>query len=161
MSTYSLTDSYRHYVANGGELHKSMYKNICQDFNIRIMEHIIYEAGTFNMGSNLSTLSIMRLRRNYDKPVVDWHESNKNREELLKKGETLYSFKTGKGVKWLIYHTGEWYCRFYWKRKSAKFKNKTVYMFIPTRGEKGNKTKLINHLRKNDINYVKYYIGGQ
>lgn len=156
MRTHTLSDSYRHYVADGGELHKTMYKNICQDFNMRIMDHIIYDAGSFNMGSNLSTLSVLRIKRKFSNPSVNWKESMLYRKELEESGEKIYDSKTGEGTKWLIFHTEDWYCRFYWRRKNAKFKNKNVYMFIATKGEKGNKGKLKRHLGENEINYVKY-----
>lgn len=152
----TLVNVYRYYKANGGTLKKSLFKNICQDFNIHIMNHLIYEAGVFDMGNNLSTLSICRIKRNFNKPSVNWKASNQYREELLEQGEKLYDPETGKGTKWLIYHDEEWYCRFYWKKRFAKFKNKSVYRFIATRGKKGNKTKLKDHLRENEINYIKY-----
>lgn len=159
--TRTLKDIYRYYCANGGTLHKSTFKNICADFNIGIMNHIIYEAGTFDMGNHLSTLSIRRIKRNYRNPQVNWNESNKYKEELLAKGEKLYDAETGEGTKWLIYHDEEWYCRFYWKKKHAKFKNKSVYRFVATRGDKGNKTKLKDHLNESEINYVKYENGSK
>lgn len=161
MKSYTLKDIYRHYKADGGTLPKAMYKNICQDFNIHIMEHIIYDAGRFDMGNNLSTISIRRIKRNYNNPQVNWHESNKYRQELIDKGEKLYDHETGEGTKWLIYHDEEWYCRFYWKKKYAKFKNKTVYKFVATRGKVGNKKKLKDHLNERKINYVKYENGSK
>lgn len=156
MRTYTLVDAYRFYKANGGTLSKSEYKNICQDFNIGIMNFIIYEAGVFNMGSHLSTIHIMRHRRNYSNPQIDWKASNEYKEELLAKGEKLYDKETGEGTKWLIYHDEEWYFRFHWKKKYAKFKNKSAYRFIATRGVKGNKTKLKEHLAEDELNYLKY-----
>lgn len=161
MKSYTLKDIYRHYIADGGTLEKSLYKNICQDFNIHIMEYIIYQAGTFDMGHYLSTINILRLKRNYSNPQVDWKASNEYREELLEKGEKLYDPDTGEGTKWLIYHTDTWYCRFYWKKLFAKVKNKSAYSFIATRGKKGNKTKLKKHLNENEINYIKYEDGSK
>jgi len=157
--SYTLSDIYRHYVAEGGALPKALYKNICQDFNIGIMNHIIYEAGKFDMGNYLSTIYIKRIKRNFDKKEVDWNESNKYRKELEKKGVPLYDHKTGKGTKWLIYHDSDWYCRFYWKKQHAKFKNKTYYKFIATRGKVGNKKKLKDHLRESELNRMKYEVG--
>ena len=156
MNSITLSDIYPHYVANGGTLEKSLYKNICQDFNIQIMNHIIYEAGVFDMGNNLSTISIKRIKRNYKNPQVDWNASNQYKQELLDQGEKLYDHETGEGTKWLIYHDEDWYCRFYWKKQYAKFKNKTVYRFVATRGEVGNKKKLKDHLAENNLNIIKY-----
>ena len=147
---------YDFYKKEGGTLHPSLYKNICQDFNIRIMDHIIYEAGTFDMGNHLSTLSIRRLKRNYNNPHINWNESNKLKEELLNEGKQLYDAKTGEGEKWLVFHDEKWYCRFYWKKHFAKFRNKSAYRFVATRGKLGNKTKLKEHLMENTLNYIKY-----
>ena len=156
MKSYTLTDMYRFYVADGGTLPRALYKNICQDFNIKIMDHIIYDAGTFDMGNYLSTLNIRRIKRNFKNPHVDWKASNDYKEELLAEGKKLYDHETGEGTKWLIYHDEEWYCRFYWKKQHARFKNKSVYKFVATRGKVGNKTKLIDHLNENSLNYIKY-----
>lgn len=153
---YTLANIYREYVAEGGTLEKSLYKNICQDFNIHIMNHIIYDAGIYDMGHNLSTISILRIKRNFNHPRVDWKASNKYKQELEEKGEKLFDNDTGEGTKWLIYHDTEWYCRFYWKKAYARVKNKTAYSFVATRGVRGNKTKLIDHLNESDINYIKY-----
>jgi len=158
---YTSVDIYRHYVADGGELPKALYKNICQDFNQQIMLHLIEDAGKFDMGYRLSTLSILRMRRNYSNPQVDWGASNKFKEELQAKGEKLYDAKTGEGTKWLIYHDEDWYCRFYWKKKHCVVPNKIVYKFVATRGKQGNKTRLKEHLSESSLNYLKYPIGNK
>ena len=64
------------------------------------------------MGNNLSTLSIRRTERDPRSPRIDWGESNKYKKELLENGETLYSKHTEKGVKWYIYYTDKFYCRY-------------------------------------------------
>lgn len=169
---YTLRDIYLRYKADGGKLKKSLYKNICQDFNIHIMEDIIYNAETFDMGYNLSTLQVLRIKRNYKNPQIDWGATNKYKKELLsgeadeapEEGydlEDLCSKDNPDGVKYFIYHDSEWYCRFYWKKKYARIKNKTAYSFKATRGKKGNKTKLKEHLKEDDINYIKYKNGSQ
>ncbi len=158
-ATYTLSDIFRYYRTMEGDLPKSLYKNICQDFNIAIMDHIIYDAGTFDMGYNLSTISILRIKRNFKNPQVDWAASNEYKEELLKQGKELYSKDNPDGIKWFIYHDEDWYCRFYWKKSFCKVKNKSAYKFIATRGKKGNKRKLKDHLKHNDINYLKYKNG--
>lgn len=152
----TLTNIFEYYQDNGGTLPKSLFKNICQDFNIHIMNHIIYDAGIFDMGNYLSTLQILRIKRNYSNPQVDWKASNELKQELLDEGKKLYDSETGEGHKWLVYHDSKWYCRFYWKKFYCRVPNKSAYRFIATRGKKGNKTKLKDHLNANDINYIKY-----
>ena len=153
---YNLSDIYKEYVLDGGTMSKNDYKNVCQDFNIHICNHLIYDAGVFNMGYNLSTLEVIRIDRNPSKLRVNWKESNEYKKELLAKGEKLYDAETGEGKKWLIYQSADEYCRFYWKKKSAKVKNKSVYRLVMTRGHQGNKTKLKDHLYENELNYLKY-----
>ena len=79
-----------------------------------------------------------------------------DKKELLEEGQLLYSPKTGKGVKWHIYHTDEFYCKYYWRKGKCKIPNKSVYRFDATRGLKGNKEKLINLLKTDDLAYLKF-----
>jgi len=137
------------------DLDKSLHTNIVQEFNILIMEHIL-DGKEFNMGNNLSTLSIIRRDRDPRSPRLDWGESNKYKKELLEDGQLLYNSETGKGVKWHIYHTDEFYCKYYWRKGKCKIPNKSVYRFDTTRGVKGNKEKLINLLKQDDLAYLKF-----
>lgn len=155
---YTTRDIYKYYKANGGILSKTEFKNICCDFNIAVMNAIIYEAAVFDMGSNLSTLYILRKDRQWDKKMPNWKESNKRKEELLAAGEKLWDEKTQTGVRWLVWHDDEYYVRFFWKKKHAIIKNIFFYMFIPTRGALGNKTKLKEHVNEAELNYLKYTI---
>ena len=137
------------------DLDKSLHTNIVQEFNILIMEHIL-DGKEFNMGNNLSTLSIIRRDRDPRSPRLDWGESNKYKKELLEEGQLLYNSETGKGVKWHIYHTDEFYCKYYWRKGKCKIPNKSVYRFATTRGVKGNKEKLIRLLKEDDLAYLKF-----
>lgn len=159
--TFTLKHIFPYYKSEGGTLDKQMFKNIVCDYNIHIMNHLVYDAGHIDM-ANLSRLKVGRIKRAFtgklNKSVVDWKASNEYKQELLDAGIELYDHKTGKGKRWLIYNDSEWYCRFYWNKQRAKATHKTVYRFVPTRGEKGNKEKLKEHLYENEINYLKYPI---
>lgn len=155
-SHHTLRDIYKYYVADGGTLSKADYKNICCDFNIHIMNKLIYDAAYMDMGNNLSYLRIGRIDRPVSNRRIDWASSNQFKEELLSQGKKLYNGETGEGHKWLVYQTNDYFCRFYWQRKNAKVKNKTLYRFVATRGSAGNKDKLKNHLKEDDSNYLKY-----
>lgn len=154
--TYTLSDIYKDYVLEGGTLSKNDFKNICQDFNIHIMNSIIYDASKFEMGSNMSFIRIIHLKRNFNNLVPDWNESRKLKERLIAEGKPLYDKETGKGHEWLVYHDNPIYCRFYWAKKFCKIPNKSVYRFEPTRGLKGNKEKLKEYLAENELNYKQY-----
>lgn len=159
MKTYTLKDIYKQYVIDGGTLTKQQFKNICCDFNINAMDYIIYSGSYLDLGSNLSYISIIRVDRDYSSKRlhnVNWKASNEYKDELLKQGKKLYDHSTKTGTKWLIYRDEPFYCRFYWNRKNAVIPNRSIYSFIPTRGIKGNKEKLKEHLADNELNALKY-----
>lgn len=155
----TLKDIYKLYKKDIEDpLDYSIFRDICELFNIYAMDEII-EGKTLNMGSYLSTLSVIRIQRNYNNPSVNWGETNKLKKELLEEGYTendLYSKDNPDGIKYFIYHTDDWYCRFYWNKKYCKVRNKSVYSFHATRGLKGNKTKLKEKLNNNPLHYKKF-----
>ena len=146
---YTLRDIYKKYNQEyNTNINSNLFRDICSEFNIMIINYVL-EGKEFNMGNNLSTLSIVRKDRDPRSPRIDWGESNKYKKELLKEGKDLYNSETGKGIKWHIYHTDSFYCKYYWRKGKCKVSNKSVYRFDATRGIKGNKEKLI-YLLKND-----------
>ena len=152
---YTLTNIYDSYVVDNGPIDKTLFKNICSEFNIMIMDYIL-EGKEFNMGHNLSTMSIIRRDRDPRSPRIDWGESNKYKQELADIYETLYDPLTGKGTKWYIYYTDPFYCKYYWRKGKCIVPNKSVYRFDATRGLKGNKEKLINLLKEDELAYLKF-----
>ena len=113
---YTLTHIYNDYQDTiEDSVDSTTFKNICSDFNIEIIDYIL-EGKDFNMGYNLSTLSIVRMNRDPRAPRVDWAESNKYKKELKDSGEKLYDKETGEGVKWQIYFTDEYYYKYYWRK---------------------------------------------
>ena len=152
---YTLTNIYDSYIVDKIPIDRSLFKNICSEFNMMIMDYIL-EGKEFNMGYNLSTVSIVRKDRDPRSPRIDWGESNKYKKELLSGGETIYDPITDIGVKWHIYHTDSFYCKYYWRKGKCSVPNKSVYRFDATRGIKGNKEKLINLLRTDDLAYLKF-----
>tara|TARA_R100000951_G_scaffold112464_1_gene112847 strand:+ start:760 stop:1233 length:474 start_codon:yes stop_codon:yes gene_type:complete len=153
--SYTLQDIYKEYTQIDSSIDKKIFRDICEEFNIEIINSIL-EGNTLDMGSNLSTLSIVRKERDPRNPRVDWGESNRYKQELIKKGEELYNAETEKGVKWHIYYTDGFYCKFYWRKGKCRISNKSVYRFDATRGIKGNKEKLINLLKTDDLAYLKF-----
>jgi len=154
--SYTLRDIYKDYTKTCKNPVDSLtFRDICSEFNIGIMDYIL-EGKTFNMGNNLSTISISRQDRDPRNPRIDWGESNKYRKELIEEGVELFDPETNKGQQWFIYHTDSFYCKFYWKKGKCKVKNKSVYRFDATRGVKGNKEKLIRLLTEDDLAYLKF-----
>tara|TARA_R110002012_G_scaffold86022_2_gene214172 strand:- start:664 stop:1134 length:471 start_codon:yes stop_codon:yes gene_type:complete len=152
---YTFSDIYKSYIKENGYIDKKIFSDICHTFNVGIMEYIL-SGKEFNMGNNLSTLSIIRRDRDPRSPRIDWGESNKYKKELLEAGEALYDSITELGTKWYVYHTDEFYCKYYWRKGKCKIQNKSVYRFDPTRGVKGNKEKLISLLKEDELSYLKF-----
>ena len=152
---YTLQDIYKEYTNTVSLIDKKIFRDICEEFNMAIINSIL-EGNTLDMGNNLSTLSIVRKERDPRNPKVDWGESNKYKQELLEQGKKLYNAETGEGVKWHIYYTDSYYCKFYWRKGKCRIPNKSVYRFDATRGIKGNKEKLINLLKTDDLAYLKF-----
>jgi hypothetical protein len=154
--SYNLKDIYVDYQNEyNDDINKTIFTDIVHQFNMMIMDYIL-EGKEFNMGNNLSTLSIVRRDRDPRSPRIDWGESNKYKKELLEEGQNLYNSETGEGIKWYIYHTDEFYCKYYWRKGKCKVPNKSVYRFDATRGIKGNKEKLISLLKQDDLAYLKF-----
>ena len=154
--SYTLKDIYIDYQKEYFDvIDKTTYTDIIHQFNMMIMDYIL-DGKEFNMGNNLSTLSIVRRDRDPRSPRIDWGESNKYKKELLEEGQNLYDPETDTGVKWHIYYTDEFYCKYYWRKGKCKVPNKSVYRFDATRGIKGNKEKLIALLKEDDLAYLKF-----
>ena len=154
--SYTLRDIYKVYSTEVNKPVDSLtFRDICSEFNIGIMDYIL-EGKEFNLGSNLSSISVTRQDRDPRNPRIDWGESNKYRKELLEEGKDIYDASTGKGESWFIYHTDPFYCKFYWNKGKCKIKNKSVYRFDATRGIKGNKEKLIKLLKTDELAYLKF-----
>ena len=154
--SYTLRDVYKAYSRECKHPVDSLtFRDICSQFNIEIMDYIL-EGKEFNMGHNLSTISITRHDRDPRNPRIDWGERNKYRKELLAEGKDIYDPDTDKGENWFIYHTDPFYCKFYWNKGRCKIKNKSVYRFDATRGIKGNKEKLIKLLKTDELAYLKF-----
>tara|TARA_R110000787_G_scaffold82543_9_gene178386 strand:- start:882 stop:1355 length:474 start_codon:yes stop_codon:yes gene_type:complete len=152
---HTFSDIYNSYVDQNGHIARAIFNDICHTFNIGIMDYIL-DGNTFNMGHNLSTISITRRERDPRSPRIDWGESNKYKKELVVEGEPLYDSITETGTKWHIYHTDLFYCKYYWRKGKCKIPNKSVYRFDATRGIKGNKDKLTALLKYDDLAYLKF-----
>lgn len=114
-----------------------MYKEVIARFNKKAADAVIF-GQVLNFGNRIGNLLIKKIRRNYEKPEVDWGESKRMKAELIKAG--LEPRKAGEttGHAWLVYFSDPWYLRWAWsKKRICKVKNQTVYKFIPT----GNRSK--------------------
>ena len=72
---YTLRDIYKKYNQEyNTNINSNLFRDICSEFNIMIINYVL-EGKEFNMGNNLSTLSIVRKDRDPRSPRIDWGES--------------------------------------------------------------------------------------
>ena len=101
--THTLTDIYKNYAKDvDSSIDSTVFRMLCSEFNMDIIDHIL-EGYMFNMGNQLSNISVKRVIRDNAKPTIDWGASNKYKKELLDQGEDLYNKETGQGTKWYIF----------------------------------------------------------
>ena len=151
---HTIKDIHKDYIEHVEDpIETRLFKQLCEEFNMLVIEDIL-NGKEFNMGSNLSTLSIRRIERNPSKPTIDWWESNKYKQELLAEGKKLYNAETGEGEKWFIYYTDP-VLQMSLAEAGAKYQQDSLW-FTPTRGAKGNKEKLTRLLKKDDLAYLRF-----
>lgn len=126
-----------------------IYKEIILKFNSKIINKIIYKNYHFNFYSFFGAISIIQNKN--ERKRVNWGISNKNKKELLKKGEIPYikedAEKQGekyKGKKWLVYHPSidfflHWHTKWIAKKLNPYLKD---YKYIPARGKNSIVSKL-------------------
>ena len=141
-SRYSTKDSYRWFKKQNPEttITYSLYKHIITRFNKRACEMIL-EGQLFNMGQRLGSIRIKKIPRTFNKPTIDWGETNR-----LKK----------QGIKKLVYYTDDYYYRWNWDKHRCLVKNKSVYTFAPTAGQSGNRRKLVQKLKTDEFAHLNY-----
>lgn len=144
----TLIDAYQEYLLHGGTVDIETYMLIVEEFNCEVMDLVITQGVRFEMGSNLSGLSILRIPINNKKPPVDWKASNENKAKLIAEGRIPKNEHNPNGENWLIFITEvDHYMRFYWNKKACTIPGYSAYRFDATRGAKGNKTKLTQLLK--------------
>ena len=148
---YFIDDMYEYYKSHGGKFDKTTYKKVCSIYNQAVIDHLL-RGKRYILGARLRGLQIVRVDRNFDKPRIDWNESLKLKNQLLREGKKLYDKETGEGEHWLVYFTSDDYVRVLWERKAAIVKNRSAYKFIPSRGTKGLSTRLKAYLHKDPRN---------
>lgn len=142
ISKYSAQDAYRWYKKNNpnSQVTYSMYKHVISEFNKKVSQRIM-DGEIFNMGHRLGTIRIKRIPRSFNKPTIDWGETNK-----LKK----------QGIMKIVYFTDDFYFRWNWDKYRCRVKNKSVYTFAPTKGPGGNSKALARKLKNDEFAYLNY-----
>ncbi len=148
--SHSTREMYTYYLQKTPIMEKNdklpywMFKEVIARFNKKSADAVIF-GQALNFGSRIGHLLIKKIRRNYDKPVVDWGESKRLKAEILERGGQIQDDQHPQGEGWLVYYSDPWYLRWGWKKKTiCRVKNQTVYCFKPTanRSKKANDNSL-------------------
>ena len=114
------------------------YRSICEDFNKLIIDEILLKAKEFKMPYRLGSLRILKKEMNYsvgkNKLKINWFETNKNKKVIYHLND----------------HTDGFNYRWFWSKKKAIVKNKTIYSFQATRT---NKRRLAGLLKNKQVDY--------
>ncbi len=115
------------------------YRSICEDFNKLIMDNILLKSHEFKMPYRLGTLRIKKKKMNYsqknkNKLKIDWKATRENKKVIYHLND----------------HTNGFNYRWYWLKREAVVKNKSVYSFQATRT---NKRRLAALLKNNEVDY--------
>ena len=114
------------------------FRAVITQFNLKMIDKILtgYE---FRLPYRLGVLSIKKIQRRFDKPVINWGETKKLKEQ---------------GIDELVYFTDDFYCRWYWQKRACQVTNKIVYFFKPTkdnRYKQGAVNKLSTLLKTDEL----------
>ncbi len=141
------------------------FSHVIKQGNLLYIEQLL-KGNKLSLGTNLGEINIRRVKRKNLRP--DWGSSNKNKKELLAKGMKLYE-KVGTdengepvyndGVKWLVYHTEEYYYKVHWNKSIAKIDlivhpNFVNYVFRPTRSSSGLLSVMNESIKNNPLSHI-------
>ena len=134
----TLTQAYKSYDDYYKVGYKT-YRNICEDFNKKIMDDILLKSKEFKMPFRLGSLRIKKKKMNFsnklrNKLKIDWKATREN-------NKVIYHLND---------HTNGYNYRWYWEKRNAIIKNKSIYSFQATRT---NKRRLATLLQNNEIDY--------
>lgn len=131
---YVAKDMYELYKKDypGSEITYWMFKEVLSRFNKKSSDAVIF-GSLLHLGPKLGYLMIKKIKRNYKKPIPDWGESKRIKDEMIKNGIVPKDEDHPDGEEWIQFFTDPWYLRWAWFKKNAcKIKNQSVYRFSPT-----------------------------
>ena len=142
--SYTIKDIYRWYKKKSKSPVKSEaeFRQIWGDYIEAVTEEILLEGGFIKLPGRMGDLMVVRKERNPHHLTPNWAATNKAKKEGTYTG--------------VIYYTDSMWVRYLWKKSRCYVKNKTVWHFRPTRGEKGLKTKLVKKMADDDMAYLNF-----
>ncbi len=137
-------DMYASFKKDNPDVSYLLYKEVLSRFNRKLSDAILL-GYNFNPGFRLGRIRILKVKRKFKKPIIDWAESRKHQKLGLEK--------------YLVYYTDPWWFRWYWEKKKCIVKNKSVYCFIPTCSNSrkdGNRNKLTKLLKSDPLAALRF-----
>lgn len=149
LKTHRAGDMYRWFKKNNPDtdITYPLFKETISQFNKLATEHIL-DGHTLKLGSYMGAIRVKKYTRMFAKKprygpagpgfrYVDWAATKKLLEDT--------------GIRKLVVFTDDYYFGWYWDRGLCKVKNKTVYVFKPTTGAKGNRKRLSRFLKSDEM----------
>jgi len=105
------------------------YRSVCEKFNKKVVEDILYNAGDFKLPYRLGEIRIQKKKMKFDtsKMKINWKATKES-------GFRVYHMND---------HRDNYRYRWYWRKKNVIVQNKTLYSFIPSRANKRELAKLL------------------
>lgn len=110
------------------------FYDVIREFHKGVSNKIIFNE--YNFKINIGYFKVLRVARKGES--INWGASKKRKQELIDSGLTPFNKTTAlDGVKWFIYHEGDYYKWSWFKDKAATFiKNCKMYKFTPMTGNR-------------------------
>jgi len=132
-------EAYKFYKSKGGTYSLEDYNKVIVYFNKAVIKEIIFKGRVLVLPKGMGKLCAAAIYRNFNKNIVNWHETMKNYKQ---------------GIKQMVYYTDAYSIKFYFMK--GLFVNKSFYKFKPTKGVNGNIKKLIEANKQDPLLYKSY-----
>ena len=123
------------------------FRRIWGDYMELVTKEILLEGGFIKLPGRMGDFRVVRKERDPRKLMPNWGATN-----AAKKDGTY----TG-----IIYFTDSMWVRYLWRKSRCYVKNKSIWHFRPTRGEKGLKTKLTQKMAEDEFAYLNFIEHGR
>lgn len=139
---------------------RKLYGFITGKFNSYLMDALIKRGYTFSSGYGIGALYVIHrepkpkedINGNIKLPI-NWGESLRIKEEIIKKGGVPYNKETAPhGEKWMVFHIGARFL-FKWEKRKAIVKNSSLYSFRPCYSAIA---KLNDYVKENEFAEINY-----
>lgn len=134
---YSLTHAHKFYEKKHGvKIEKSLYKNICYEFNKELV-NVILTGRIVKLPHRVGDLWIKKIKTDWTNPPIDLNASK----------------KAGKKIYHLNSHSDGWWARWYWTRNNSPIPNINYYAFDATR----DNSRAVAAIMKQENGYKRFF----